>query len=896
MSDSQIILADGDRKSTALNSKLEQSQKREALVAQVALNIRQSIDLESICQAIVQEIRQFLKADRAVIYKFNSDMSRRIIAEAIIPPWPSCLNFLFENGCLSLSEVQWKKYQEGEIIATADIYKADFAECHVQMLEQFQIRANIVVPILLSVFPNDKGQCNDQFYNQFYDQTHDQNLWGLLIIHQCSAPRVWENSEIQLLHQLSVQIAIAIQQAQLYQDIQLLNASLEQQVQKQASELQLQYQQTQLLAEVTLKICQSLNIEEILQTTVTELQKILQVDRALICRLEADGSLFVINEARNEKLVSMLGKITENPDFDKYFPQYGLKGFSKIENIDTADISNFHANFLRVSEIKADIVVPIMQDENVWGLLIVNQCDCPRQWTDFEIGLMQQLANQAAIALTQSQLIESLQKSEETIRLAINLNKIGCWDFDIASRKIKWNKTHFDLLGLDSSMPEGTYLMWRDRVHPDDLGWVEKTVSKALEDHVDLEVEYRIIRPQGDMRWVLSKGTGIYDDSGMAIRMVGVMFDVSDRKQMEITLEKEFIRNKAFFDTSFDGICILDSKGHIIESNLSFAKMLGYTIEEITKLNIYDIDTKWTREEIAKMVPKPEKTGDPFETLHRRKDGTICNVEISASSVEWDDDLIKFCICRDITQRKLIEISLSQAKETAEAANRAKSEFLSNMSHEIRTPMNGVLGMSQLLATTHLDEEQQDFVQVILDSGDILLAVIDDILDFSKIESGNLQLEEKEFNFTDTLNAACNLLNKQAADKNINLQHQINCNIPAKVIGDSLRVRQILINLIGNAIKFTNHGQISTAIRGRFINSITDGLLYEFSFTIADTGIGIDSDRIDKLFQPFTQADASINRQFGGTGLGLAICKKLIESMHGTIWVESRGHVGGSRL
>lgn len=697
---SEIILVDGDQESAALRYKLAQAQKREALVAQVALNIRQSIDLKDICQTVIQEIRQFLKADRAVIYKFNPDMSHRIIAEAIIPPWSSCLtsdlNIAFKNSCLSFSEVEWKKYQEGEIIATADIYEADFGEYHVQMLEQFQVRANIVVPILLSISPNDKEQWNDQFYNR----SHDQNLWGLLIIHQCSAPRVWENSEIQLLHQLSVQIAIAIQQ---------------------------------------------------------------------------------------------------------------------------------------------------------------------------------------------SQLIESLQKSKETI----NLNKIGCWDFDIISGKVRWTQTHFDLLGLDSSASEETYSMWRDRVHPDDLGWVEKALNTALEDHIDLEIEYRIIRPQGNMRWISTKGRGIYDDSGAAIRMVGVMFDVSDRKQLELTLIKEFIRNKAFFDTSFDGICILNSKHHIIESNLSFAKMLGYTTEEITKLNIYDIGAKLTREEIVKMVLKSEETSKPFETLYRRKDGTICNVEISASSVDWDDDLIKFCICRDITQRKLTEISLSQAKEVAEAANRAKSEFLANMSHEIRTPMNGVLGVSQLLATTHLDAEQKDFVKIILDSGDILRAVISDILDFSKIESGNLQLEKKEFNLTDTLNSACDLLKKQAVEKNINLQHQINANIPDRVIGDSLRVRQILINLIGNAIKFTNYGQVLITVHGRFIDSITDGLLYEFSFTIADTGIGIDSDRIDKLFQPFTQADASISRQFGGTGLGLAICKSLIEAMHGTIWVESRGQVSG---
>lgn len=865
----------------ALRSQLERSQRRESLVTQISLNIRQFLNLEDICQALTQEIRQFLKVDRALIYKFSPDMSRRIIAEALTEPWQSCFNSISEDSCINLSEDYAREYKKGKTLVNSDIYKAGFAECHVQMLERFQVRANIVVPILLSESVHQNSQRNSNSSNS--------SLWGLLIVHQCSLPHVWEDDEIQLLQQLSVQLAIAIQQAEIYQNLQNLNNSLELQVKERTSELQSseqksrslltalpdiinlinsdgiyleskqnttiynllpaninpvgkhimellpteiairqfqavqkaiatkqlqtfeqtfeidhrpiyeevrvvpvqedavmmvirdisdrkraeqelqrQYQWAQLLAEVTLKIRQSLKIDDILQTTVTEIKKILQVDRVLILKFYDDSSVDVLQEAVNENFQSLMGRHIDQPCFhEEYSQQYYLGKAIKIDNVDADDIPKEYADFFRQLDIKSNVIVPILQSKNLWGLLTVDQCTHVHQWTDFEIDLIQQLANQVAIAITQSQLLEALRKSEEQRRLATDLNQVGCWDFDISTGKAKWNQNHFRLMGLDPNEAEGSYSTWHDRVHPDDLEFAESALLDALENQTVLDIEYRVVYPQGDVHWLLSKGKGIYDPAGNAIRMVGVLLDISDRKQMEI--------------------------------------------------------------------------------------------------------------------------ELAQAKEFAEAANHAKSDFLANMSHEIRTPMNGVIGMAQLLATTPLRNDQKNFVQVILDSGDALLTIINDILDLSKIESGNLQLEAKAFNCIDVLTSAYNLLSKQAIDKNINLQYQINYDIPTMAIGDSSRLRQIFINLIGNAIKFTQQGQITIAVNGKFMTPDT----YEWRFAIADTGIGIASDQIDKLFNPFTQADASINRRFGGTGLGLAICKRLIELMGGTIWVESRGNVGG---
>jgi signal transduction histidine kinase/ActR/RegA family two-component response regulator len=252
---------------------------------------------------------------------------------------------------------------------------------------------------------------------------------------------------------------------------------------------------------------------------------------------------------------------------------------------------------------------------------------------------------------------------------------------------------------------------------------------------------------------------------------------------------------------------------------------------------------------------------------------------------------------QELIKREIIEAKLKETNEQLSISNielasltKAKSEFLSNMSHEIRTPMNGVICMAELLSMKNLSEEQQDIVQTIRDSGNALLVIINDILDFSKIESGNLQLEEHRFVLRDIIKSVFKLLSTQAATKNIHLEYSIDPDVPTNILGDATRLRQVLLNLISNAIKFTEHGHVSIAV---LANKQQEDQKIELMISIKDTGIGIEHDRLNQLFQPFTQADTSISRKYGGTGLGLAISKSLVNLMGGKIWVESLGNIGG---
>jgi two-component system sensor histidine kinase/response regulator len=365
--------------------------------------------------------------------------------------------------------------------------------------------------------------------------------------------------------------------------------------------------------------------------------------------------------------------------------------------------------------------------------------------------------------------------------------------------------------------------------------------------------------------------------------------EVAERKKAEETLRVSEHRFRTMADTMPAMVAIFQGTGHAYVNPTSQA-IMGYSREELFNLSFIDyVHPDFRQKVMERSVARQrgEKVESRYEIRLVAKDGRNLWVDFSATPIEYDGKPAILGIAIDISQRKEMEEALRTAMEEAEAASRAKSTFLANMSHEIRTPMNAVLGMTDLVLDTELTRDQRQHLETARDSAESLLAIINDILDFSKIEAGKLELELAPFNLRETVEDTVRSLAVRAHGQGIELACRIAPDTPETVVGDRVRLRQVLTNLVGNAVKFTPRGEVVMDV-----NSTGDGNgRAKLQFSVVDTGIGIPQEKLESIFKAFEQADASMTRRYGGTGLGLAITSRLIELMNGKIWVESRpGH------
>jgi PAS domain S-box-containing protein len=364
-------------------------------------------------------------------------------------------------------------------------------------------------------------------------------------------------------------------------------------------------------------------------------------------------------------------------------------------------------------------------------------------------------------------------------------------------------------------------------------------------------------------------------------------------------------RLMAVFNTVGEAIFSADAEGKILSLNSEAARLWEYELKDIVGQGIDCLFSApgFFHEacEQAFNAGTDPSTLTFVEAEAISRQGRRFPAEVAFDRAEVDGTMLYTLAARDITERREYENQLLVAKEEAEAGNRAKSEFLANMSHEIRTPMNGVIGMTGLLQETELDPTQHEYAETLRTSGESLLAIINDILDFSKIEAGRLKLNEFPFDLRSCIEEALDLLAPKAREKRLDLVHVVHDDLPASLVGDNGRLRQVLLNLVGNAIKFTDKGEVSLEVTGALLPPIEGaapdgGDIWEISFAVKDTGIGIPHDKMDLLFKVFSQIDATATRTQGGTGLGLVICERLVHLMGGTISVASEVGRGSTFL
>ena len=610
---------------------------------------------------------------------------------------------------------------------------------------------------------------------------------------------------------------------------------------------------------------------------------------------------------------------------------------------------------------------------------------------------------------------EALRKSELNLIEAQHIAKLGSWELDLKKHKLNWSNGIYRIFEAKPQNFEATYQNFLSYVHPDDRALVDGSYRDSVEKKIQYDIEHRLLMPDGRIKWVQEACHTEYDNEGQPIRSVGIVQDITERKHTEQALneahqfselliesacvmvvvlddkglikvfnpaaeeltgyskeelsgknwfeiltprerypqvwevfkqlnqgeiirsfenpiltkqgEERFIswrnnillqngknvgilsfgiditenkkseliqralirRNQILMDNAVEGIHILDEYGNLVEANHAFCQSLGYSTKEVLQLNVKDWDVKLTADELDTALSLLFKERSVFETIHRRKDGSLIDVEISSVGVVLDGKKYIYAASRNITERKQAEIELKQAKQEAEKATRAKSEFLANMSHEIRTPMNAIINLVKLSVDESDTQKQHYYLSQVIDSSELLLNIINDILDFSKIEAGKLTLDKKPFKLTKLLENLKNVFSLKAEEKGIELKFIQDKNLPDGLMGDDLRLKQILINLISNAIKFTQKGFVNVDVK-LLAQSETGFALIKFSIT--DSGIGIAQEKLPQLFEAFIQAEDSTTRQFGGSGLGLTISKRLVELLGGKLNASSKLYEG----
>jgi two-component system sensor histidine kinase/response regulator len=585
------------------------------------------------------------------------------------------------------------------------------------------------------------------------------------------------------------------------------------------------------------------------------------------------------------------------------------KTFADITHPDDLDASIIQVHQLLAGEIKTYSMEKryICKDGSVnWINLTVALARRPDGSPDYFIAVTEDIQHRKETEF-------SLQTSDATLREAQRMARLGHWDWDLRTARHVWSEEIYRIYGRDPSLPPAAYPDFQAYFTPDSWSRLAAHIETALAQGTPYKCDAEVVRADGTRRWIVARGEAKRDTDGTMVTLHGTLQDITGRKQAEALLRASEVRYHSVVSALSEAIVTYARDGSITAWNAAAERMLGLSGEQIQGRTT--LDPRWlTIHEDGSAFPgetRPSqevlRTGAPQLNVIMgiyRPDRTLTWVSINAVPIFDHGDLSPSSAVlsfSDITERKLAEgellqhrqhleqlvlsrtAELAKAKEDAEAANLAKGTFLATMSHELRTPLNAVVGLAKLLSDSPLGRRQRDYADNIQLSAQALRVLIDDILDFSKIEAGALRLEQAEFSLNAILQTTAAVVGVGLCNKPIEALFDVPPDIPDALIGDALRLQQILLNLTSNAVKFTETGVIVVSVRclAREAAQVT------LQFAVRDSGIGIPSEQLGAIFESFTQADTSISRMYGGSGLGLAIGTRLVNLMGGQIGVDS---------
>jgi PAS domain S-box-containing protein len=565
--------------------------------------------------------------------------------------------------------------------------------------------------------------------------------------------------------------------------------------------------------------------------------------------------------------------------------------------------ARFHNN-PQVTEqgIVAYLGVPLLvPDGSRVGALCVKDTR-PREFGSREISILSELggvvSRELMLRASQVELHSFEAKLDEAttrLRLASRAARFGVWEWDLATQGVSWDAGMFEVLGVDPATFKHNYASWAQCVLPEDLPRAEAIILECIREKKPLSMEFRAVHPTHGVRYISAEGVIVSDDSGKPVRMVGINKDITARRQAELEVRRREQLLRTVGAMAKIGGWELD----LITNTPSWSEEVcrihevptGFVPDLTTAVNFYPLEVRGTLQELMRRAIEEGETFDavfPFITAK----GSSRWVRTIGYPELRDGRCVKLVgAIQDVTERRNAEEELRQAMERAEQSSKSKGEFLANMSHEIRTPITAIMGYAELLGEHGLlPADRSEFVETIRRNSEHLLSIINDILDLSKIEAGSMQVHPEQVAIRELLDEVVQLLQVRAKAKGLWLRSHAEGLVPAAVRTDPVRLRQVLMNLIANAIKFTERGGVDVRMRV-IAGENGEG---ELCVDVVDTGIGMSPEQTAQLFRPFSQADATTSRRFGGTGLGLAISQRLAKLLGGSITVQSTPKVGST--